>query len=252
MSQYIVDTFHDETKLFEEISAGLRSSGVAAQCVLDKFISVDSKKNISDIIADATGRYIIDNLETDKVYEILKSVCSEKDEIDGAVQCFKNDTFNKYSRLRVLTKELKDALMRYGRINVEGLLNFRLHEYNHLLYTGTAMAMEDYAANKACEDFLNLLKYYVSIQDSKYGTVVVTQVDNDYLITDESGIPITDDYEEIFSDMELSPLKSEDILIGRLINIAPDKLIVNAPTDKPVIKTLKHIFSDRVSLSDKT
>ena len=74
MNQYIVDTFHDETKLFEEISSGLREMGIPAQCVLDDIISVDAKKNTSDVIADVTGRFIIDNLETDKVYEILRMI----------------------------------------------------------------------------------------------------------------------------------------------------------------------------------
>lgn len=251
MSQYIVDTFHDETKLFEEISSGLREMGIPAQCVLDNIISVDAKKSTSDAIADITGRYIIDNLETDKVYKILKMHCSEKDEIEGAAQCFKNDMFNRYSRLRVLKKELKEALLNYGRINVEGLLNFRLHEYNHLLYTDTAMALEDYTANKACEDFLNLLEYYVSIQDSRYETVIVTQTDNGYLITDADGKDIKDeDDAEFFCGMEISPLKSDDILIGRLINIAPEKIIMNADADKAIIKTLKRIFADRLSMAD--
>lgn len=249
MSRYIVDTFHDESKLFEEISSGLRNSGISAQCVLDNFISVDSKKNTSDIIADITGRYIIDNLETDKVYEILKASRCEKDEIEGTVKCFKNDTFNKYSRFRVLKKELKEALSNYGRINVEGLLNFRLREYNHLLYAGTAMAMEDYAATKACEDFLNLLEYYVHMQDNKCETVIVTQSGNDYLITDICGNNVEyDDDDDIFDGMELSPLKSEDILIGRLINIAPEKIIVKADPNKPIIKTLKRIFTDKLNI----
>lgn len=246
MSRYIVDTFHDETKLFEEISAGLRNMGISAQCVLDDFISVDSKKNVSDEIADITGRYIIDNLETDKVYEILKTNCCEIDEIEGAAEFFKNDTFNRYSRHRVLKKELKEALLNYGRINVEGLLNFRLHEYNHMLYTGTAMAIEDYAANKACEDFLNLLTYYVGIQDSRCDTVVVTQADDDYVITDLNGNNIDTDDDELFAEPELSPIKAEDILIGRLINIAPNRIIVNADADKPIMQTLGRIFGTKL------
>ena len=251
MNQYIVDTFHDETKLFEEISSGLREMGIPAQCVLDDTISVDAKKNTSDVIADVTGRFIIDNLESDKVYEILKLHCSGRDEIEGAAKCFKNDMFNRYSRLRVLKKELKEALLNYGRINVEGLLNFRLHEYNHLLYTGTAMALEDYIANKACEDFLNLLEYYVSIQDSRYDTVIVTQTDNGYVITDENGRDINDeDDAEFFDGMEISPLKADDILIGRLMNIAPERIIMNADADKPIIKTLKRIFAGKLSVAD--
>lgn len=249
MNRYIVDTFHDETKLFEEITSELRKRGVAAECVLDDLISVNAKNNTSDIIAEATGKYIINNLETDKVYEILKTICSGSEEVEGAAQCFKDDTFNKYSRLRVLKKELKEALRNYGRINVEGMLNFRLHEYNHLLYTDAAMAIEDYTASKAGEDFLNLLKYYVSIQDFGYDTVTVTQTGDDYLITDTNGIPV--EYEtdsEFFEDIEVSTSKAEDILIGRLIDIAPKKIIFIADENKAIVKTLKYIFKDRLCL----
>lgn len=247
MNKYIVDTFHDETKLFDEISSELKNNGILAQCVLDDTISVESVKNASDIIADATGRYIIDNLEEDKVYEILKMNCLTKEDADGAAKYFHDDIFNKYSRLRALKKGLKEALVSYGRINVEGLLNFRLHEYNHLLYTGTAMALEDYEAHKACEEFLGLLRYYVSIQDTEYETVVVTQKDNDYVIYDDNGEIIEDDDDSaFFDDMDLLPVKADERLIGRLINIAPNKIIINTDKDKPIIKTLERIFERKI------
>ena len=96
-----------------------------------------------------------------------------------------------------------------------------------------------------------MLEYYVSIQDSRYDTVIVTQTDNGYVITDENGRDINDeDDAEFFDGMEISPLKADDILIGRLMNIAPERIIMNADADKPVIKTLKRIFAGRLSVAD--
>ena len=129
------------------------------------------------------------------------------------------------------------------------MLDFRLSEYKRELDLILSDAIDEYMAQKAYDEFLDLLKYFVSIQDESDLEIYIDgNSDEGFLLTDNTGMLIKiSENEEFFSEMNIIGLKHEDVLISRLISLSPKKIIM--PTEyesTPIGTTLKRIFENRI------
>lgn len=131
-------------------------------------------------------------------------------------------------RKRVVENILKGYFLENESGNVEGIVIFRLNEYKNKLCDLADKIVDDYYISREYEDFVDLLKYFISVQNTRAEIVYIVVNDEEmYSVLDEKKHDIT---KEVISDLipqnEIKYVTYDDLLISMLISIAPKKIIV--------------------------
>jgi len=150
-----------------------------------------------------------------------------------------------YNRRRALIEEqAAQYLSENSYIIINGFVNFRLEEYKDELRTLCHNAAEELYATREYDEFLNMLRFFVSVQAPKEGIVHIVKKDETLRIYNKRRRDITDLYadEIAFSSEDFTP---EDIVLSALITIAPRKIVIhdNKENDK-LYDTIANVFSD--------
>ena len=139
-------------------------------------------------------------------------------------------------------------------LNIEGFLTFRLKEILVYLSSITDIALEEYLSEKEQSEFVNVLKYFIDMQETKVDLLVVNILENgSFVLYDGEGNKIDNiDDEEIINMAIKEDLNYEDFLISTLLTLCPKKVqildLLNDDFSELVIETIKSIFGDRVSI----
>ncbi|MTI96191.1 MAG: hypothetical protein FH749_12025 [Firmicutes bacterium] len=147
------------------------------------------------------------------------------------------------SRRQAIFQKIEDYLSIEGQINVEGFLRFRLQEYQRDLLTLINQSADDYLIEQEYQDFINLLKYFVEIQEPRYPEVHLLRIKRELVLYDPDFSPI---HREAVADLE-----GIDAIVSTLVTAAPQRVIVHATkfaTDDELLTTINSIFDDRVCL----
>ena len=195
----------------------------------------------------ALAHYVIDKYEG----KILKKIIKKNyPEIPVTTICeiikLKDDE-NKDERLRVVEDILKSYFLENKKGSVEGIVNFRLNEYKKRLGATAEDLVEIYYLNKEYEDFINLLKYFISVQNFRPELVyIVVNCDGIYTILDDKRKDITKETAaEIVSPKDADDIANDDLLISMLISLAPKKIIIENKEkikNKQLFETIKKVF----------
>ncbi|KJS02634.1 MAG: hypothetical protein VR68_00465 [Peptococcaceae bacterium BRH_c4a] len=153
---------------------------------------------------------------------------------------------------RVLSK-IREFLSGYNQIVVEGFIRFRLKEYIKELEEAADKAVDDFLMDREYKEFIQLLKYFVDIQDSRTDVVnVVMKPNGSFMLYDGQNRVINSSYLEGFIfDLIDSEINYEDLLISALITIAPQEINFHtgkAESPPNTLETIRCIFSNRVVL----
>ena len=150
-----------------------------------------------------------------------------------------------YNRRKALIEESTlDYLKENSFIILNGFINFRLGEYKNELRTLCHDAAQELYALREYDEFLDMLRFFVSVQAPKESLVHIVKKDGVLRIQNKHRRDITKAYSEIFSfsDEELTP---EDIALSALISIAPRKIIIHDTKDSDKIyETIESVFFD--------
>lgn len=139
-------------------------------------------------------------------------------------------------------------------LNIDGFLTFRLKETIVYLSSITDRALEEYLIEKDQNEFINVLKYFIDMQETKIDLLIVNILENgSFILYDGEGNKIDNiDDEEIINMVIKEDLNYEDFLISTLLALCPKKIEIldslNDNSSKLVVETLKSIFGDRVSI----
>ena len=147
--------------------------------------------------------------------------------------------------------EVSDFLSQSDTISVEGFVKFRLPEYKKEVRRGVDRAVRVLLAEQEYNDFIELLKYFVSCQPPKENHLhIAVSEGGGFSIYNGALRDITCDCSKLiagsFAGDELS---FDDILLSALITLAPLKITFhNAAFIKTpnLIKTVEEIFKGRV------
>ncbi|MCL6479654.1 MAG: putative sporulation protein YtxC [Peptococcaceae bacterium] len=169
---------------------------------------------------------------------------------------YEGDQGDSMLRLRKKSKilaKLKDFLGAYNQIVIEGFIRFRLKEYIQELQEAADKAVDDFLMDREYKEFIQLLKYFVDIQDSRTDVVnVVIKPDGVFKLYDGQHRVINGAYPEgLIFDLVESEINYEDLLISALITIAPREIIFHtggAEGPPNTLETINNIFSQRVTL----
>ena len=133
----------------------------------------------------------------------------------------------------VRTQLVKDGLFTYFKeheqASLEGLVTFRLRLYDALLNKVADRLLELYFMHKEYEEFIDLLRYFVRVQDGRPQLVhLIVHPCSMYAILNEDQEDITAEcVAEFATPDEVCSDTFDDLLISILITLAPEKIMVH-------------------------
>lgn len=177
-------------------------------------------------------------------YEIWKM--SFKNIINDMI---KNNDEHK-DRILVIEKKLKEFCEYSKSICVDGFVNFRLKELEENFEEVVEDCVREYLLENEYKEFINMIKYFVSVQSPLFLSVEVLYGDNIVILADGKNITkrCVDEFNCEF-DYVLND--KDDFLLNSLISIAPKRIVIiqkNSCLNDEFKKTLLGIFGDKLKI----
>ncbi len=155
-------------------------------------------------------------------------------------------------RRNQIYRRIKEYLANNDQLVVEGFIRFRLKEYISELREAIENAVDDFLMEKEYSEFIQLLRYFVEIQEPRIDlTHVVLKENGCFYLYDDKKDSINSDYLEDFLINLDGEISYEDLLISALISISPRKIVFHCQQDNfpdATIKTIKDVFVGRVEV----
>jgi putative sporulation protein YtxC len=146
-------------------------------------------------------------------------------------------------------RKVFEYLLENGTIILHGFVRFRLKEYWQELSEAVEAGIDDYLQEKQYQEFVELLRYFISHQETKYELVhIVPTETKQFLLYDAAGKQIQmEQLDAVFSVSE-QKCREEDYLVSALVTIAPKKIIFHLAEEKQALAhTIHTIFDNRLS-----
>lgn len=163
------------------------------------------------------------------------------------------DSSNVYymNKKNKIIDKILECIRETDEINIEGFLTFRTKDLEKELKHIIEKIVEDYVIEKEYDEFINLLKYFVNIQESRIDEInIIIYKEGNYVLKDKNGTDITDElFKEFISNNISLEINLDDILISGLITYCPEKIIIHCVENclnKELINTINNVFLKKV------
>lgn len=217
-------------------------ASVVSDIILNKWQNI----LIQDIIRE--NYYYFNQDEKDKILEYAQQYINEK---NGEVGL----TAQNHRRNQIY-KLLNEYLSNHDQLVVDGFIRFRLKEYISELKTAIDSAVDDFLIEREYGEFIQLLRYFVEIQEPRIEMVhVVVKKNGLFGLYDKDKERINNNNIQDFAmDLMENEINYEDLLISALISLSPRKIVfhyneINCP--KNTLTTLKDVFVERVEVCNE-
>ena len=178
----------------------------------------------------------------------------EKKEIINIASSFiENDTITKEDNYFSIYYSVMDYIKTNKALVLDGFVNFRLQNYMKNLDYIIDISVNKYITDKEYNEFVSMLKLYVSITPPKASLVHLIYLNGESILLDKNKniIPIDTD-DSVFNAKYLSDItfSSNDYVLNALLNIIPKRLIIHLNDNKPdeFISTLKLVFEKKAEI----
>lgn len=222
------------------------------------FKELNSEKE--SILYKILSKKILDEYCKKTLVRIINKNCdcfskSDKYEIwKMAMSYLLNDVNEKNSdylnRITLTENKLREFFSVSQCVFVEGFVNFRLKELEEELEDIVEDCISEYMLEQEYKEFINMLKYFVSVQSPKYLVVEILYDSNILIFGDGKNITkeCIMDFQIEVNDIEIN---TDDYILNSLITIAPKKITViqkNKRLNNEIKKTLLGIFGDKIKI----
>ncbi len=223
----------------------------SAEVILPENININSfSKEISiEIIKRFENSLIYKILEKEfplipsedkkEIYSLaIKKAAENSDDILSKIH------FNR--RVALIEEEVKKYFLENDHMMLDGFVNFRLRDYKEELKELCLSATEELSSIREYDEFIDMLKFFVSVQNPKEELINIVKKDSRMRILNRRRKDITDLY---FDDLIKSeePLTDEDIILSELISIAPEKIVIHdSKNSEKIYETISKIFENVV------
>lgn len=209
---------------------------------------------ICEIILNHWEKVILENIIRESYYyfspeerDIILSYALEYISGDNPAR---GNIYYKKRKERILD-ELSEFLNTNNYIVIDGFIRFRLKDYVNELYEAAEQAVDEFLMEREYKEFIQLLKYFVDIQEPRVDCVnVLINANGVFELYDEKGELIDNGLMEDFMiEFISSEINYEDVLISSLVTIAPNEIIFHfEPTKKQkvTVDTISKVFSGKV------
>ncbi|MGH4118581.1 putative sporulation protein YtxC [Clostridium sp.] len=160
------------------------------------------------------------------------------------------------NRKNIVIDKITNCIEENNEINIRGFLTFRAKALRLDLECVVDKVVEEYMIEKEYDEFINLLKYFVEVQESKVDEVnIIIGKNGEYYLRDIEGNDLMENM-----IMELPGVKfdseenQEELIISTIITNAPKKIIIHCVDhckNKELIQTINKVFVNRVYYCDK-
>ncbi|GAB6157288.1 putative sporulation protein YtxC [Desulfotomaculum varum] len=216
-----------------------------ADIISDLIINHWEKAILTDFIRE--NYYFFNEDEQQVIFQYAQTYTNGERVLPGRM--------DRLDRKNMIIKRLVEFLEQNDSIVIDGFINFRLKEYLNEIKEAVDQAVDDYLMEREYREFIQLLKYFVEIQEPKAELVNVLINDKgSYKLFDAQNHPISSEFLEGFIlDIIDHEINYDDLLISALITIAPKKIIFHGslPDQNGVVEdtitTIKQVFEGRVS-----
>lgn len=150
-----------------------------------------------------------------------------------------------------LSREIARYFYESKLLALDGFMRFRMQTYRKYLSKQMKEAVEEYTLEKEYKDFIQLLKYFVSVQTSKIPLVhLIHNGKRKFELIKEDGSPLEiKEMEGTLQDVLEQNYSHEDLIVSTLLTVAPEQIVLHSKhPDENVIKTLLQIFEGRILL----
>lgn len=212
-------------------------------------------------------RYYLSNVITDVLMNQVSKIfmnrilkhryhCFDEDELNRIIQnafSYLNNLYDEgdisltLSRHHQVFTEVSHYLDDNNNLYLEGFLRFRLKDYFQEIIDSVERAVDNFLMEKEYLEFIQLLRYFVDIQQPKIDEVhVLIQGKNEIYFLDEANQPVKpDQIRGILTDFE-DEIDYEDWMLSALITIAPRRIILHILKHSDLIETITSVFVNRV------
>ncbi|GAB7388592.1 putative sporulation protein YtxC [Bacillaceae bacterium] len=155
------------------------------------------------------------------------------------------------ARRRKIYEKVRECLREDAVLNVEGFIRFRLKDYWEELRTVVEYSIDEYLMEKEYQEFIQLLRYFVSLQEPRLPLLhVVHKEDRHFLLFHRDFTSLhPGELEPIMKELRDQEINYEDLIVSALITLAPKKIVLHTrEAMHNVIYTLVQIFQEKVTL----
>ncbi len=154
-------------------------------------------------------------------------------------------------RIDFIESKLEEFFSTSKSVSIEGFVNFRLKELEEDLEDVVEECVREYLLEREYMEFINMLKYFVSMQSSKYLTMEIIYGNNILIYGD--GKDITDEcFADFQKEINCIDTNTDDFILNSVICIAPKKVTVvqrEKRINDEIKKTLLGIFGDKINIT---
>jgi putative sporulation protein YtxC len=131
---------------------------------------------------------------------------------------------------------------------IDGYVRFRLGFYRKALTKCVHDAVDQFLLDQEYQDFISLLKYFVSVQDSKIDLVhIMHKGVKQFELLDADGDSLQLNDGGTLQEIVEHSFSHEDLIVSTLLTIAPEKIILHTKfPEENIIRTLTQIFEARM------
>lgn len=217
---------------------------------------------IKDAFCDAISDFFVEELEE----EYIKSIISESygfthpDQIEGIYHyCFDHlflledtpyrDEIKIKQRKNQVYAKVLECIEEEKLFHLDGFIRFRLTDYRLELEELIEYAIDEYIVEQEYQEFIQILRAYVSRQLPKTPVIHAYHVlERKFILFNEAGEQLTkQELEQYLNTWALDGASQEELIVSTLIAMAPKTIILHTfDVNLAVVKTLKTIFQDRL------
>jgi putative sporulation protein YtxC len=217
------------------------------------------EREIRRVIGDEVSRYICAYFEETLIEDaIQKHYPQYYDREIEQIKVHTNRLFQKNThtyfrtpynkRSERLGKPIFHFLRESKLLAIDGYVHFRLEHYRKALAKCVHDAVDQFLLDLEYQDFISLLKYFVSVQSSKMDMVhIMHRGSKEFELLDEQGDPLKLNDGGTLQEIVEHSFSHEDLIVSTLLTIAPEKIVLHSKfSEENIIRTLTQIFDARL------
>ncbi|MCR2045266.1 putative sporulation protein YtxC [Anaerosalibacter massiliensis] len=150
----------------------------------------------------------------------------------------------------LIFKEVYDYISVTNMMLIDGFVSFRLKSMDEMINQIIKRSIDEFSAVKEYREFINILQYFVDIQEPKIDLVNVLIENGEYKLYDKDNNKIDGDFlKDIINELSEDGINKEDILISSLITIAPKHIIIHVTEEHKndeIVDIIQNVFMENV------
>lgn len=227
---------------------------------LNKDFDILLKQHMAHIICDFAMNYMRDMVLENLIKRYYSYFSQTEREIILQLTIQKLNEKNSEKKLNegkiYIIESIQNYLQENDYINLEGFVNFRLKKLIADLKYSVESTIDEFLMEQEYQEFLKLLKYFVTLQEPKIEQVHITVDQEGSLQLRDSEQRLLDYSFPVSNGLSLlsSKIQKEDFIISFLVNFAPKKIIVHqflCCYYPKAVEAILNIFSERVVICKK-